>query len=699
MLPMPVLRRVRSLPLPLAVFVALTATVAAHADQDTLPLEEEAAIRAAVARVAPAVVRVQAAGISEAALAAAEAAPASGPSTGLVVGQDGWVITTSFAVPADATEAVVAWPTASAELLAGPDATPNRQAARVVGRDRSRGLVLLKLEAAGPPAFEAIAPRSELEVGQWTIAVGRSWDLKTPSVAVGILSATNRSWGRSVQTDASISPANYGGPLVDIRGRVIGILAPLPADTAGMNLGTELYDAGIGFAVPMEDVLRALPRLERGDTLVPGILGIGYASRDPFTGEPRIATCRPGSPAAKEGLRAGDLIVAAGGRPMRRIAELRHVLAPLYAGDSIDLSVERRPAAAGGAEDQPAAPTRFDVRVELAAELPRWRRPLVGIGAARSSSRDATPRPVAVEWVWPDSPADAAGIVAGDVIESFVPPAIEGQPADEANVESAASLAGMVAGVELGQEFGLMVSRDGARRAVKLASRPMPGDLPDDLPETQLARPGAAGREGATVERLGAVEMAKPTLAVVPAVPPTEPLAVLVFLDVPRGEVNESAAAAWKLVAARQGMAVILPAPTDPQRWGREDIAGIKRALAGLAAQRALDPSRIAVAGRGAGGAFAWLVAEALGPTARGVAIIDAGLPRQATIEPVEPGRSRWVLLGTTAADAAAAEGRRASERRRLEDAGYVVGSLPAAGEGTLPVATIAAWVEALGCL
>ncbi|MFM1996029.1 MAG: putative periplasmic serine endoprotease DegP-like precursor [Planctomycetota bacterium] len=697
MLALPAFRGLPALAFALAACVALAAVATARAHQDDLPLAEEAAIRAAVARVAPAVVRVQAAGVSAAALAAAEAAPASGPSTGLVVGPDGWVMTTSFAVPADAAEAIVTWPAAEADPAAASAATVTRRAARVVGRDRNRGLVLLKVEGAGPPAYEAIAPRSELAAGQWTIAVGRAWDMAVPSVAVGILSATNRSWGRSVQTDASISPANYGGPLVDIRGRVIGILAPLPADTAGMNLGTELYDAGIGFAVPMEDVLRALPRLERGDTLEPGVLGIGYSSRDPFTGEPRIATCRPGSPAAKAGLRAGDLIVAAGGRSIRRIAELRHVLAPLYAGDSVELSVERRPA--GGSEERPGDPTRLDVRVELVAALPRWRRPLVGIGPARSSSRDAAPRPVAVEWVWPDSPAATAGIAPGDVVEAFVPPAVDGQPADEAKVDSAAALAGMVAGAEIGQEFGLVVSRDGARRSVTLTSQPMPGDLPAALPEALLALPAAAGREGATVERLGAVEMAKPTLAVVPTMAPTEPLAVLVFLDVPRGEVNESAAAAWKLVAARQGIAVILPAPSDPQRWGREDIAGIKRALAGLAAKRAIDPNRIAVAGRGAGGAFAWLVAEALGPTTRGVALIDSGLPRQATIEPVEPGRSRWILLGATAAETEAAAGRRAADRRRLEEAGYVVGSLPTAGDGALPVAAIAAWVEALGCL
>ena len=269
-------------------------------------------------------------------------------------------------------------------------------------------------------------------------------------------SATNRSWGRSVQTDASISPANYGGPLVDIEGRVIGVLAPLPADTAGMNLGTELYDSGIGFAVPWEDVLRVLPRLKSGETLAPGVLGIGYRSRDPFTGEPRIATCRSGSPAAKAGLRPGDLIVAAGGRPVTRIAELRHVLAPLYAGDTVTLTVERgsgqaRPAtdaASGdGQQEQPATRTRLDRAVELARSLPPWRKPVLGIVPARSAGRDAKPAPVRIAWTWPDGPAAKAGLAAGDMIEAVVPPTSEGGSGSEAEpvpVESAAALAGKI---------------------------------------------------------------------------------------------------------------------------------------------------------------------------------------------------------------------------------------------------------------
>ena len=680
---------------------------ASMAVAEDLPFAEEAAIRAAVDRVAASVVRIETAGVSEAALASSsEVAPASGPSTGVVVEEGGWILATSFAVPQDAREAIVMLPSAAGS---------QRRVARVVGRDLSRGLVLLRIDESPPPVTEW-APRSELAVGQWTIAVGRAWNGAVPSVAVGILSATNRSWGRSVQTDASISPANYGGPLIDIRGRAIGILAPLPADTAGMNLGTELYDSGIGFAVPFEDMLRVLPRLKNGETLSPGVLGIGYSARDPFTGEARIATCRPGSPAAKAGLRAGDLIVAADGRPVTRIAELRHVLAPRYAGDTVRLSVERAGGQAKSEQEkseQAAPPSRIDVQVTLVKALPPWRRPMLGIVPVRSAAREPRPGPVKVAWVWAGSPAAKAGISAGDRIEAVVPPLAEGDTAgagDAIPVDSASALTGIVAGTDVGKTLGLVVDRDGKRQTLSIESVAMPADLPDDLleqippfaavPAAGVAPAGDAAGEAVTVERLQAAEVAQPPLAVLPSVGSKEPLGVIVFLDVPRGPIDDAQAAEWKAAAARHGVAVILPGSVDPQRWGREDIGGIKRALATLAAKQAIDPARIAVVGRGAGGAFAWLVAESLGPAVRGVALIDSALPRQATVEPAEPGRSRWVLFGTAANDAAAdVSPRMEADRRRLDEAGSAAGTLPMGQGGRVPAATLAAWVESLGLL
>lgn len=683
------------------------AATAVAAALDDLPFEEEAAIRAAVDRVAPSVVRIETAGVSEAAMAAsAEAVPASGPSSGIVVAEGGWVLATTFAVPLDAAEAIVVLPDASAD-------GGRRQVARVVGRDLSRGVVLLRIDDS-PPHVTEFVPRDELAAGQWTIAVGRAMGRTTPNVAVGILSATNRSWGRSVQTDASISPDNYGGPLIDIKGRVIGILAPLPADTAGMNLGTELYDSGIGFAVPLEDVLAVLPRLERGETLSPGVLGVGYGGRDPFTSEARIATCRPDSPAAKAGLRVGDRIVGVEGRPVTRIAELRHALAPRYAGETVGVTVERagaRTVDGHDAAELPAAPpARIDVRVELVATLPPWRRPILGVVPTRSASRDALPGPVRVAWVWADSPAAKAGLERGDQIEAVIPPAVDGDnggAGDALPVESAAGLAGIVTGTEMGRPLGLVVSRDGTRRTISVEVAAMPNDVPADL-VTLASGDGAGpipagnaipGGDAASIERLEAAEVARPPVVVLPTVPPREPLGVLIYVDVPRGPVADDDGTTWKLAAARNRVAVILPGSTDPQRWGREDIPGIKRALATLSTRRAIDPSRIAVAGRGAGAAFAWIAAESLGATARGVALIDSSLPRQAVVESAEPGRSRWVLFGAMNGAMTQPSTRVEADRRRLLAAGFPAGTLPITEGGRVPTDVLTAWVESLGIL
>jgi len=122
----------------------------------------------------------------------------------------------------------------------------------------------------------------------------------------------------------------------------------------------------------------------------------------------------------------------------------------------------------------------------------------------------------------------------------------------------------------------------------------------------------------------------------------------------------------------------------------------VARALDSLRSRRPIDPARVAFAGRGAGAAFAWMAAEALGPAVRGVALLDAGLPRQATIEPTEPGRSRWVLFGRSAADSPP---KIDADRKRLEDNGFPVGMLPEVLGDAPPADTLCRWVEALGVL
>jgi serine protease Do len=645
----------------------------AHADFGEPTLAEEAAFRRAVDRVAAAVMRIEP--VASAQAAAGEVAAAVGPSTGVVVasGPDAaWLVTTDFAVPPDVREAVVVRPDGG------------RLAARVAGRDESRRLVLLRTEPLpGLPELEAV-PRRELAAGQWTVAVGRGWGHAAPGVTVGILSAVDRAWGRAVQTDASVSPANYGGPLLDIQGRVIGILAPLPADTAGMSQGTELYDAGIGFAVPFIDLVAVLPRLQAGERLAAGLLGITWRSRDMVNGPPVVASCRQGSPAAAAGLRPGDRIVRIGGREIGRIGDARHEIMPRRAGDAIDLVVER------GAAD---APARVEMRVTLVGELPPWRAAVLGLLPAPRGRKEA--QGVAAEWLLPGGPAAQAGMIAGDVIRSVGWAGAE-PAAGKVAIDSVATLAGALAGVTPGEPVSIDVVRGGAERRLQIITAAAPTEVP---PALEGWRPSGIdplkGPPAATIVRLESPAEPRPPLAVIPGVGRREPVGVLVYLGPPHGPVAEAEAEAWKAMAAACDVAVILPGSGDPRRWSPDDLPAIRRSLVALDAKRPLDATRIAVAGRAAGGGFAWFVAERLGAAVKGVAIIDAILPRGADLEPAEPGRSNWILLGPGAGEAARTL---AADRRRLEAAGYPVGTIAAEGDA-LPIDLLGRWVTLLGLL
>lgn len=675
-------------PRPALTLLLLVFAATARAAEPTLA--EEAAFRAAVDRVAPAVLRIEPLALT-AAEGSAEAAAGRGPSTGFVIAK-GRIVTTAFAVPDDVDSAIVVLPDGG------------RRAATVRGRDASRGLVLLAVDdLPDVPEAEPVA-RGELRPGQWAIAVGRGWDAARPSVAVGIVSATDRVWGKAVQTDASVSPMNYGGLLVDIAGRVIGILAPLPADTAGMTEGTELYDAGIGFAVPLEDVLAILPRLERGESLVPGVLGIGYRSRDAINGEPVIASVRQGSPAAEAGLEPGDRIVRIGERMVRRIADARHAIAPRYAGDAVAVTVER----GGGKELQ-----TIEARATLVEELPAWRQARIGVIVTPSPSdrTAAGPNPAAdpektvgdtatggglrASWLLPGGPADKQGLQVGDQLTVIT------AGGTETRLDDREALAGALAGIEPGDQVTLRFRRADAESTLTLATLELGGDVPPEGPPQPAgdADPLAGPVDAVEVVRLEAAEVADPPLAVIPRI--AGPIGVLVWCGPPRGKVAEAEAAAWKAAAARHGIAVILPGSGAADAWSRGDIATVTRALASLHARKPLDPARIAVAGRGAGAAFAWLVAERLGSGVGGVALIDAALPRRATVVPAAPGAARWILLGPGRDEAT--RQRVEADRGRLAKAGHAVGIVPAeavAEETAVPPADLLCrWVSLLGLL
>jgi 2-alkenal reductase len=225
--------------------------------------------------------------------------------------------------------------------------------ADVVGVAPTYDLAVLRLgrKADVPPPL-AIGQSANLKVGQAAFAIGNPFGLEQ-SLSAGIVSALKRrlptSGGREIadviQTDAPINPGNSGGPLIDSAGRLIGVNTAI-FSPSGAN-------AGIGFAIPVDIVNKVVPELIRsGHVPTPGI-GIlaadeAIAARLGATGV-IVEGVVPGSPAARVGLKGvdqqtgslGDVIVAASGAPVRRLADLTDKLEETGVGGTVSLTLLR----------------------------------------------------------------------------------------------------------------------------------------------------------------------------------------------------------------------------------------------------------------------------------------------------------------------------------------------------------------------
>ncbi|MDO9428262.1 MAG: trypsin-like peptidase domain-containing protein [Methylobacterium sp.] len=224
--------------------------------------------------------------------------------------------------------------------------------ARIVGTAPSYDLAVLQLGRTTAPPPLAIGTSADLKVGQTTYAIGNPFGLDH-SLTTGVVSALQRrlptAEGRElsgvIQTDAAINPGNSGGPLLDSAGRLIGVNTAIFSPSGA--------SAGIGFAIPVDVVNRVVPELIRnGRTRNPGI-GIiagqeSIAARLGIDGVVVVRVIR-GSPAAAAGLRGvdpqtgalGDVIVAVGDQPVRRLADLTAAMAAAGIDATVDLTVVR----------------------------------------------------------------------------------------------------------------------------------------------------------------------------------------------------------------------------------------------------------------------------------------------------------------------------------------------------------------------
>jgi serine protease Do len=249
--------------------------------------------------------------------------------SGVIIDTEGYILT-NYHVVDNATEI-------SIELSDG-----SKHEAQFIGIDPATDLAVLKINAANLTA----APwgkSADLEVGDPVLAIGNPFGLDH-TVTAGILSATGRkaevekvSYQNFLQTDAAVNPGNSGGPLVNMKGQIVGINTAIVGPT---------YQ-GISFAIPSDMARDVYEQLVKNGKVARGWLGVEMRELTPEQAERLgvhgilVARVIPGSPAAKAGIEPGDIITKWNGKPVATRADLGFQVAWSKVGDKVSVTVQR----------------------------------------------------------------------------------------------------------------------------------------------------------------------------------------------------------------------------------------------------------------------------------------------------------------------------------------------------------------------
>ncbi|QDV49193.1 PDZ domain-containing protein [Gimesia fumaroli] len=579
----------------LIIALCLTGISVAQAQPPASDLEslEERAFKQAAAFVNPSIVRIETVGGQE---RVGKILTGTGPTSGVIVSRDGLIISSAFNF--------IGKP--SSILVTLPDG--RRFPAQVVATDHLKMLTLLKIDAQNLPVPLAV-PENELQVGMWSIALGRTFDLDQPSISVGIVSALGRIWGKAIQTDAKISPINYGGPLVDINGRLMGILVPLSPGATGETAGVEWYDSGIGFAIPMYDVLNIIPRLNTGKDLHPGLLGITMTGKGDLSTNMKLDRVRYGSPAQVAGLKTGDTLTKLDGKPVSMHSQVKQVLMSKYAGESVSLTVTRE-----GVQK----PLTF--KATLDEKLVPFESGFLGILPQRESKTE-NGQGVGVRFVFSNSAAAEAGLKPKDQILEF----------NKQKVASAEALASMVNHLRPGETATLQVSRDQKPLALNVKLQTTPNTVESSLP-TQ-ARPSRTAEEnkkqnikvGHFKDQLPGNEQS--FWAYVPEnYDPNYEFGLMVWIHPPGNTMESTIFKEWKSICEQRGIIIVGPAAQDVIRWNQDEAEFVKEVIESMKSRYAIDDKRIFLVSHSNGAEFVFHLAFKYRDLFRGVAVSDASL-------------------------------------------------------------------------
>jgi serine protease Do len=586
-------RIVLAVVVPVSLFVVLRPALASA--ERGVESAEEQAFRRAAHSIGKSVVRIQTVGGVDRVggmLTGTEA------TTGVVVSEDGYIISSAFNFISKPSTILV-------------EVEGNHPfAARIVATDHLRMLTLLKIDAGGLVPLKT-ARGTKVEVGQWAIAVGRTYDSPEPSVSVGIVSAINRVWGKAIQTDAKVSPVNYGGPLIDVAGDALGVIVPLSPTAKEETAGVEWYDSGIGFAIPMDDVLASFEKLKRGKDIYPGLLGVNMKEGG-IEERPTIDHVRYDSPAERAGLKAGDVLTEIDKHPIGRHDEVKQVLGRKYAGDRVAIVVRR-------------GESTIRAEVTLTDALHPYEPGFLGILPVRVAS--SGPRGVVVRFVFPDSPASKAGIVAGDRVEKW----------NGKDVTSADQLSSAVRRLRPGTTASAVVDHEDARRTIEVKvgadTEKVPSDLaafrvPSRASEKKEAPKAAAEKKPKTGLFRDSLpgESAPPKYwAYVPeAYSNREPWGLIIWIAPARDTMEATILGRWQTLCDERRLILVAPLPAETTGFNPNDLVAARQVLEHFLKTYSIDHSRVVVHSFARGGRFAAAFAFENREQVRGLALASS---------------------------------------------------------------------------
>ena len=267
--------------------------------------------------------------------------PKRGMGSGFVIDKEGHILT-NYHVIEGAGEIVV---------ILDDNGTEKEYTATLVGSDPKTDIALIKINRESGDnkdfPFLRLGSSENLEVGEWVVAIGNPFGL-SHTVTVGVVSALGRSIGAGpydefIQTDASINPGNSGGPLINIEGDVIGINTAIISGNTGGNVG-------IGFAIPIDIAKGILKDLRERGTVTRGWLGVMIQKITPDLAKSfglsqsegaLVGDVIPDGPAAKGGVKRGDVIVMFDGQQVKDMEDLPKIVAATRPNSVVDVEVIR----------------------------------------------------------------------------------------------------------------------------------------------------------------------------------------------------------------------------------------------------------------------------------------------------------------------------------------------------------------------